>query len=145
MLFCVLFGKRNEYMVPENLDAEGRKPLLHFWIGEAIHLVKIAIEHVNGTIAEVRRVKKSSINIRTDRETLVDRAVMRMINGKNSGAAVIHSGVPTRNSAILGREDKTRGGGYAAACNIEAGSRNVEHVSRGGRGCRLVEWGRDRD
>jgi hypothetical protein len=81
---------------------------LHFWIGKAIHLVKVAIEHVNRTIAEVRRVKEGSISIRTDRETLVDRAGMRMINGKNSGAAAVHTGVSTRNSAILGREDKTR-------------------------------------
>src|SRR5262245_32931330 len=108
MLVCILFGKRNEYIATQNLDAEGRISLLDVWIGEAIHLMKGAIEHVNHTIAEICRVKEGSISIRTDRETLVDRAVMRMINGKN-GAAAVHSGVPTRNSAVLGREDKTSG------------------------------------
>ena len=37
LILCVLFGKRNEYIATQNLYAERRKSLGHFWIGEAVH------------------------------------------------------------------------------------------------------------
>jgi len=122
------------------------KPVLDVWIGEAVHLLKGAVEHVNRTIAEVRRVKEGSVGIGADRETLVHgaSAAMGIVDGENRAGAAVHTGVPARNGAVLGREDEPRGSGYAAACDIEAGSGYVEHVAGRGRGCRLAGWGRDR-
>jgi hypothetical protein len=117
LFLCVLFGKRNEYIATQNLYAERRKSLGHIWIGEAVHQVKVAAEHIDRTIAEVRRVKEGSVGIRANREAFVYGA--RLVNGDNRALAV-HTWVPARNSAILSREDETRGGGYAAVCNIEA-------------------------
>jgi hypothetical protein len=115
VLFCVLFGKRNEDIAIQNLDTEGRKPVLDVWIGEAVHLLKGAVEHVNRTIAEVRRVKEGSVGIGADRETLVHgaSAAMGIVDGENRAGAAVHTGVPARNGAVLGREDETRGSGYA--------------------------------
>jgi hypothetical protein len=55
MLHVVLHRKRHKQLVAENLDVERSEARGKVGVGEALHLIKVLVEHVNRAVAEVRR------------------------------------------------------------------------------------------
>ena len=74
VLGVILHGECNEQLVTENLNVEGGKPRGQVMVGEAFHLIEVLVEHVDGAVAEVRRVQHRAVIGLGDCETLIDRA-----------------------------------------------------------------------
>ena len=74
MLGVVLFGECDIQFAVQHLDVEWRIPRRHIRIGETVHHIELAVEHIDGAVSEVCRIEKSALSGRADREAFIDRA-----------------------------------------------------------------------
>ncbi len=104
VLLRILLGKRDIEIASDVLDAEGCITLRQTVIGEGADEMKIRVEHLDGSEAEIGGKEERSRGIGANSQSLVDRTLpyVRSIHGQDGMAAVGESGVPAGYRAIFG-------------------------------------------
>src|SRR5205807_6083606 len=95
--------KRDVEVASNVLDAERCKTLWKMVIGEGAYEVKIRVEHLDGSEAEIGGKEECSRGIAADSQSFVDRAFtyVRSIHCQD-GMGPVDSGIPAGYGAIFG-------------------------------------------
>ena len=104
MLGSIPLRKRDVEVASDVLDAEGCETLWKMVIGEGAYKVKIRVEHLDGSEAEIGGKEERSGGIAADSQSFVDRAFtyVRSIYCQDGMGPVDEIGVPAGYCAIFG-------------------------------------------